>query len=107
MPIDMGTLNINSAGTPEKLSGDLAAQAVVRLNSRIKKILLRAPAGNTGNVFLGILGRDNTTATVSSTYGITLVKGTSQLLEDVNQVFSDFQGDAATTGDDIEWVVWF
>ncbi len=30
MAVDFGRLNINSAGTAEKFSGDLAAQAVIR-----------------------------------------------------------------------------
>jgi hypothetical protein len=54
-----------------------------------------------------MFGRDKSTATVSSSYGFVLAKGESQLLEDVNEVFSNFQGDAATNNDDINWVAWF
>jgi|TARA_R100001244_G_scaffold58068_1_gene49078 hypothetical protein len=107
MAIDIGSLNVNTAGTPEKFSADLAAQAVIRLNTRVKKILFKAPSGNTGDVYIGMFGRDKSTATVSSSYGFVLAKGESQLLEDVNEVFSNFQGDAATNNDDINWVAWF
>jgi hypothetical protein len=107
MAIDIGSLNVNTAGTPEKFSGDLVAQAVIRLNTRVKKILFKAPAANSGVVYIGILGRNGSTATVASSYGFSLAAGESQLLEDVNELFSNFQGDAATNNDDINWVAWF
>ena len=103
MSVDFGRLNVNTAGTPEKFSGDLAAQAVIRAASVVTSITFLAPEANTGNVYIGRLGRDGTTATVSSTYGITLVPGSSFSLDNISEKFDNFQGDAATNGDDIEW----
>ena len=107
MAVDFGRLNINSAGTAEKFSGDLAAQAVIRAGSVVTMIEFRAPAANSGNVFIGRLGRDGSTATVTRSYGITLVPGGSLQLLDIHERFSNFQGNAASTNDDIEWVAEF
>ncbi len=107
MPVDFGRLNINTAGTAEKFSGDLAAQAVIRAASVVTSITFKAPNTNAGNVFIGRLGRDGTTATVSSTYGMTLEPGDSFTFNDISEKFSNFQGDAATNNDDIEWAASF
>ena len=107
MPVDAGRLNINSAGTAEKFSGDLAAQAIIRINSNVTAISFHAPTANSGNVFVGLLGRDESTATVSSTYGWTLEPGDVLALSDISETFSNFQGDAATANDDIEWTAVF
>lgn len=107
MTVDFGRLNINTAGTPEKFSGDLAAQAVIRAASVVTSITFKAPAANTGNVYLGRLGRDGTTATVSSTYGITLEPGDSFSFDNISEKFDNFQGDAAVNGEDIEWAAVF
>lgn len=107
MSVDFGRLNINTAGTREKFSGDLATDSAMRPQSRVTAILFKAPAANSGNVFIGRIGRDGSTGTVTSTYGITLAPGDSLPLSDINEIFDNFQGDAATNGDDIEWVASF
>lgn len=100
MPIDMGRLNVNAAGTRETFASDLDASASIRASSRISAIAFKAPKANVGNVFVGM-------ATVSSTYGWTLTPGDSIKLSDVGETFDNFYGDAANAGDDIEWVASF
>ena len=107
MSVDFGRLNINTATTAEKFSGDLAAQAVIRAATIVSSITFKAPSGNAGDVYIGRLGRDGTTATVSSSYGITLEPGGSFSFDNIAETFSNFQGDAATSGDDIEWAAVF
>lgn len=107
MPIDMGRLNINSAGTPENFSTDLAGQSVVRAASTVKAITFIAPNSNVGNIYIGMIGRDGATPTVSSSYGITLEPGDSFPLEDISEKFGNFQAAASVSGDDVEWVVSF
>ena len=107
MPVDVGPLNVNTAGAAEKFSGDLAAQAVIRAKSVVTSIRFKAPEGNSGNVFVGVIGNDGTTATVSSTYGFTLTPGDSVFIENISEKFDNFQGNAATNNDDIEWIAVF
>lgn len=107
MTWDTGASVISSAGTPKSLSGDLNASASVRAETKIRDIIFKAPSGNAGNVFVGRVGRDNSTAIVSSAYGITLAPGESFEIRDVNEKFNVFQADAATTNDKVEWSVLF
>ena len=58
MPSDAGTLNINSAGTPETFVSDRAGNGVIRGSSLVKAILFIAPSINQGRVFIGMIGRD-------------------------------------------------
>ena len=107
MAFDAGRAVVSSAGTPESLSGDLAANAFVRADSKVKDILFVAPASNAGNVFVGRFGRDEATSTVSSSYGVTLTPGDTLEMTEVNEKFDNFYVDAATTNDVVEWSVIF
>ena len=107
MAFDAGRAVVSAAGTPESLSGDLAANAFVRAATKIKDILFVAPASNAGNVYVGRLGVDEATSTVSSSYGITLTPGDMVEMTDVNEVFKNFYVDAANTNDVVEWSVIF
>ena len=107
MASDSGTLSIDTAGTREKFSADLATDSAIRPATRVSSISFQAPIANSGNVYVGVLGRDASTGTVSSTYGWTLAPGDSVTLNNFNEVFSNFQGDAAVNGEDIEWLATF
>ncbi len=106
MSVDFGRLNINSAGTAETFASDLDADSAMRATSRVNSIIFKAPSANTGNVFVGRLDRTGTTV-VSSTYGFTLEPGDALPFDDINEIFSNFEGDAANSGDDIEWAASF
>ena len=107
MSVDFGRLNIDSSGNAETFASDLATDSAIRPESRVTAIAFHAPKANSGNVYVGRLGRDKSTSMVSSTYGWTLEPGDSFPLNDINEIFSNFEGDAATSGDDIEWVASF
>lgn len=108
MAEDIGTLNINSAGTPETFASDLASNASIRASSVVTSILFKAPAANTGNVYVGVLGRDElTTVQNDGSYGFTLEPGASLSKDDISEKFGNFEGDAATSGDKIEWSATF
>lgn len=107
MAVDFGRLNINSATTAETFASDLATDSKIFPEARVSAIAFQAPTANSGNVFVGRIGRDKSTSMVSSTYGWTLEPGKSIALSDINEIFSNFEGDAATSGDDIEWVATF
>lgn len=100
MPVDMGRLNVNTATTRETFASDLDSSAAIRAGSRVTAITFKAPATNAGDVYVGM-------ATVSSTYGWTLEPGDTLALKDISEKFSNFNGDAATSGDDIEWAASF
>lgn len=107
MSVDFGRLNINSASTAETFASDLATDSAIRPESRVSAIIFHAPVANSGKVFIGRLARDKSTSMVTSTYGFTLEPGDSLPLNNITEIFSNFEGDAAVTGDDIEWVAAF
>lgn len=91
MRFDSGTTDIPSAGTRVQISNT---------KDKVKSIAARGRAGNVGNVYFG-------RSDVSSSNGWELEPGDS-IVEDFgegSEFFDAFYGDAATSGDDIDWVV--
>ena len=103
MSIDFGRLNVNTATTPETFISDANALARIRGSSIVSSIQFHAPPDNAGDVYVGITSRTGTTI-MSATYGWTLEAGDVLTLNNISEKFENFQGDAATSGDDIEWV---
>ena len=106
MAEDAGTLAITSAGTAEKFSADLDSNSSIRAGSVVTSISFRARPTNSGNVFIGTVGRDATTL-VTSTYGFTLEPGDFFGKNDISEKFDNWEADAATSGDKIDWEVTF
>jgi len=108
MAEDVGVLNINAAGTAETFASDLSATAVIRAASVVTSIIFKAPATNTGNVYIGLLDRaGNTSVQNDGTLGFTLTPGDALSKDNISEKFGHFEGDAATTGDKIEWSATF
>ena len=104
MTVDFGTQVVTTAGTAEPLTNDLDTNSKVLASTIVNRIAFKAPATNSGLVFIGRLKRDNSGTLVSSTYGFTLAANDPVLeLEDISEKFSNFEVDAATNGDKIEW----
>ena len=91
MRLSAGTTDVPTAGTAVQLSNTA---------DRVKKIQLHGRAGNSGIVYFG--GSD-----VSSTNGWEVaVDGTLSLdFGSGSVLFSTLYADAATNGDDVDWVV--
>lgn len=96
MRFDAGTTNIPTAGTRVQISNT---------NDRVLSVSITARAGNTGNIYLGF---DD----VSSTNGKELRPGETAVVEfgdgreeGGSVLFSTFYVDAATNGDDADWMV--
>lgn len=89
---DAGTTTVSSAGSRVQISNT---------KHRIKSIAVKARIGNTGKVYFGV-------SDVSSTNGWELQPGES-LSQDFgaagSESFDIFYVDAATSGDDLDWVV--
>jgi len=96
MRFDSGTIDIPSAGTRVQISNT---------NDRVLSIEIHARAGNTGVIYFG---RDD----VSSTNGREIAKGATVELDFTfaanlhgSERFSSFYVDAATNGDDADFMV--
>jgi hypothetical protein len=91
MRFDSGTTDIPTAGTRVQISNT---------NDAVKAIEVRARVGNAGNTYFGV-------SDVSSTNGRELEPGATASLDfgDGSVKFSVFYVDAATNGDDVDWMV--
>ena len=91
MRFDAGTTDVPSAGTAVQISNT---------NDRVKAIEAHALSGNTGSIFFGV-------ADVSATNGRELAPGEAVAYSfgEGSVLFSAFYVDAATSGDDLNWVV--
>ena len=90
MRVSIGTTDIPTAGTRVQISNTV---------DKVKKISVTARPANTGNIFFG-------TVTVSSTVGVVLRPGDAVSLdfEEGSVLFSTFYLDAATSGDDGDYM---
>ncbi len=94
MRLDVGTTNLTSAGSAQRVNNDV---------KRITYLLLQARPGNTGKLYFGM-------SDVSSTNGWTLEQGAQIALDfdpdgkgtSIN--FDEFWFDGDTTDDDIDWL---
>ena len=93
MKLDAGSTDVPTAGTRRQISNT---------TDRVLWIQAKANPGNTGNVALGV-------SDVSMTNGWTLEKtdtvGLKLDFRGESIAFSELYVDAATNGDDLDWVV--
>jgi hypothetical protein len=89
----VGTTDVPTAGTQVRLSTSA---------NRVRWIRLSVRSTNTGVIYFG---QEN----VSSALGVEIEKDTSLTLdfENSSEAFSSFWVDAATSGDDVDWIVIF
>lgn len=91
MRFDSGTTDVPTAATPVQISNT---------NDKVASIAVKGLVGNTGKVYFGV---DD----VSKTNGWELSPGESVTVSfgDGSVAFNKFYVDAATSGDDVTWIV--
>ena len=103
MAFDAGTVTVNTGGTAEQITSDLASTAVVRASLRIISIEITPRPSNTGDaMYVG-------TSSVTTSYGKRIPKGASHTInfEPTTEKFSNIYMDADSGGDKADWVVIF
>ena len=101
MAFDAGTVTVG--GTAERITGDLASDAIVRASTRILSIEITPRSTNSGAaMYVGTSG-------VSTTYGKRILKGVSHTInfEPTTEKFSNIYMAADGGADKADWtVIW-